>query len=148
MPPLACSLCIYFPPCVTHVPPVPFFRFDTALVGLLPEVVSEQLPTRSQLAAAFDNQFTQMETKFSDSPAMQLQALAATKRKVGPGYKPPKGVNAGVSLVGAVRNSFGGGGGNLQSFVGYAAGLNSAHLMYANDGAVADANGFEPPLFR
>lgn len=41
--PLACSLCICFPPCVTHAPPVPFFRFDTALVGLLPAVVSEQV---------------------------------------------------------------------------------------------------------
>jgi len=36
----------------------------------------------------------------------------------------------------------------LQSFVGFVDGLNSAHLMFANDGAIPDSTGSEPPLLR
>ena len=72
---------------------------------------------------------------------MQLQAIGATRRKVGKGPKPPPGLRWGVSLVGALRPLWGGGQGNLQSFVGYTDGLNSAHLMVSNDGATQDENG-------
>eukprot|EP00965_Chrysotila_dentata_P080369 2651509-Pleurochrysis_carterae.AAC.1 len=40
-----------------------------------------------------------------------------------------------LGCAGAIRNQWGGGQGNLQSFVGFVDGLNSAHLMFANDGA-------------
>jgi len=57
-------------------------------------------------------------------------------------------VQAGVGLVGAVRSTFGGGQGNLQTYAGYVDGLNSAHIMFANDGLVADSSGSEPPPLR
>ena len=50
--------------------------------------------------------------------------------------------------TGALRNQFGGGQGNLQTYAGYVDGLNSLHVMYANDGAIADSSGAEPPPFR
>ena len=33
-------------------------------------------------------------------------------------------------------------------YAGYVDGLNSLHVMYANDGAIADSSGVEPPPFR
>ena len=33
-------------------------------------------------------------------------------------------------------------------YAGYVDGLNSLHVMYANDGAIADSSGAEPPPFR
>ena len=42
----------------------------------------------------------------------------------------------------------GGGQGNLQTYAGYSAGLNSAHIMFANDGLIADSSGQEPPFWR
>jgi len=50
--------------------------------------------------------------------------------------------------VGAVRSKAGGGQGNLQTFAGYTSGLNSAHVMFSNDGLIPDSTGSEPPLFR
>jgi len=67
---------------------------------------------------------------------------------VGKGQKPPRGVRAGLGLVGAVRSKAGGGQGNLQTFAGYTSGLNSAHVMFSNDGLIPDSTGSEPPLFR
>lgn len=120
--------------------------FDARVAGLI--VAALDGPTRSELTEAFSKQLTQVATKFVDSPAMQLQALGAMRRRVSKGGKPPTGINYGLGLVGALRTQWGGGQGNLQSFVGYTAGLNSAHLMLANDGAIPDSSGVEPPLFR
>ena len=53
-----------------------------------------------------------------------------------------------MGLVGALRSTFGGGQGNLQTYAGYTEGLNSAHVMIANDGLVTDSSGTEPPLWR
>ena len=65
---------------------------------------------------------------------MQLQAISAMRRRMGKALKPPRGIRAGVGLVGALRNQFGGGQGNIQTYAGYVDGLNSVHVMYANDG--------------
>ena len=51
-------------------------------------------------------------------------------------------------VVGALRPTFGGGQGNLQTYAGYTEGLNSAHIMFANDGLIADSSGSEPPFWR
>ena len=83
-----------------------------------------------------------------ESPPMQLQAIAAMRRKTGKAQKPPRGIRAGLGLTGAVRSAFGGGQGNIQTYAGYTEGLNSAHIMFANDGLIADSSGAEPPLFR
>jgi len=70
------------------------------------------------------------------------------RRRTSKGQKPPRGLRWGLGLTGAIRNQWGGGQGNLQSFVGFVDGLNSAHLMFANDGAIPDSTGSEPPLLR
>ena len=79
---------------------------------------------------------------------MQLQAIGAMRRKTGKGQKPPRGIRAGVGLVGALRGTWSGGQGNLQTYAGYTEGLNSAHILVANDGLVSDSTGSEPPFFR
>ena len=79
---------------------------------------------------------------------MQLQAIAAMRRKTGKAQKPPRGIRAGLGLTGAVHSAFGGGQGNIQTFAGYTEGLNSAHIMFANDGLIADSSGSEPPFWR
>lgn len=79
---------------------------------------------------------------------MQLQAIGAMRRRTGKGPKPPRGIQAGLGLVGAMRSSFGGGQGNIQTYAGYVDGLNSVHFMFANDGLIADSSGSEPPPFR
>ena len=48
-------------------------------------------------------------------------------------------------FLGAVRSALSGGQGNIQTYAGYTEGLNSAHIMFANDGLVADSSGSEPP---
>ena len=53
-----------------------------------------------------------------------------------------------LSLVGAVRSKWYGGQGAVQSFVGYTSGLNSAHLMFSNDGNVPNQDGTDLPFFR
>jgi len=50
---------------------------------------------------------------------MQLQALAAMKRKTGKGQKPPRGIRAGVGLVGAIHSMYGGATGNIQTYGGW-----------------------------
>ena len=50
--------------------------------------------------------------------------------------------------MGAARSKIGGGQGNLQTYAGYTEGLNSAHIMFANDGLIADSSGSEPPFWR
>ena len=108
--------------------------------------VGEQ--TRAQLTAAFGKQLTEVTAKFLDSPPMQLQAISAMRRRTGKGQKQPRGIRAGIGLTGAIRNAFGGGQGNIQTYAGYVDGLNSVHLMFANDGAIVDSTGQEPPPFR
>jgi len=121
-------------------------QFDAAVGQLLVDGVGDQ--TRAQLTSSFGKQLTEITAKFLDSPPMQLQAISAMRRRTGKAQKPPRGVRAGVGLVGALRNTFGGGQGNMQTYAGYVDGLNSLHLMYANDGAIVDSSGAEPPLFR
>ena len=104
--------------------------------------------TRPQLTTAFGKQLTELSSKFIESPPMQLQAIGAMRRRTNKGMKGPRGVRAGLGLVGAVRSQAGGGQGNLATFAGYQAGLNSAHLMFANDGLIPDSSGNEPPFFR
>ena len=57
-------------------------------------------------------------------------------------------VDTRLSLVGAVRSKWYGGQGAVQSFVGYTSGLNSAHLMFSNDGNVPNQDGTDLPFFR
>ena len=78
------------------------------------------------MTTQFGKQLTEITQKFIDSPPMQLQAIAAMRRKTGRGMKPPRGIRAGVGVVGALRSTFGGGQGNLQTYAGYTEGLNSA----------------------
>ena len=62
--------------------------------------------------------------------------------------KNPRGVRVGLGVVGACHSKIGGGQGNLQTFAGYTSGLNSAHVLFANDGAIPDSSGSEPDLLR
>jgi hypothetical protein len=121
-------------------------HFDACVAELIIDGVGDV--TRAQLTTAFGKQLTELTSKFIDSPPMQLQAIAAMRRKTGKGQKSPRGIRAGVGLVGAVRSAYGGGQGNLQTYAGYTEGLNSAHIMFANDGLVADSSGSEPPFWR
>jgi len=121
-------------------------HFDAAIGQLMVTGVGEA--TRAQLTTAFGKQLTEVTQKFLESPPTQLQAIAAMRRKTGKAHKPPRGVRAGLGLVGAVRSKYGGGQGNLQTYAGYQDGLNSAHIMFANDGNIADSSGAEPPFWR
>ena len=75
--------------------------------------------TRQQLNTAFGTQLTEQTQKYLESPPMQLEAMNAMRRRTGKGQKPPRGVRAGVGLVGAMHAKSGGGQGNLQTFAGY-----------------------------
>lgn len=121
--------------------------FDAGAAALVASSPSG-LPTRAQLVEAFSKQLTDVGSKYVDSAPMQLQALGATKRRTAAMGKSPRGIRTGVQLVGAARPKWGGGQGNFQSFVGYVAGLNSVHFMFANDGAMADSTGSEPSELR
>ena len=77
-----------------------------------------------------------------------LEAISAMRRKTAGGGKVPRGLHYGLSLVGAVRSKWYGGQGAVQSFVGYTNGLNSAHLMFSNDGNVPNQDGTDLPFFR
>ena len=121
-------------------------HFDAAIGQLLVAGLGDT--TRAQLTTAFGKQLTEMTQKYMDSPPMQLQAIGAMRRKTGKGQKPPRGIRAGVGLVGALRGTWSGGQGNLQTYAGYTEGLNSAHILVANDGLVSDSTGSEPPFFR
>jgi len=121
-------------------------HYDAVIGQLLVEGLVEQ--SRPQMTTAFGKQLTEITAKYVESPPMQLQAIGAMRRRTGKGQKPPRGVQAGVGLVGAVRSTFGGGQGNLQTYAGYVDGLNSAHIMFANDGLVSDSSGSEPPPLR
>ena len=121
-------------------------QFDAAVSQLVAPGLGDA--TRAQMTTQFGKQLTEITQKFLDSPPMQLQAIGAMRRKSGKGQKPPRGIRAGVGLVGALRSTFGGGQGNLQTYGGYTEGLNSAHIMIANDGMVPDSSGTEPPLWR
>ena len=79
---------------------------------------------------------------------MQLQAIAAMRRRTGKQQKPPRGARVGLGLVAACHSKLGGGQGNLQTFAGYTAGLNSVHALFANDGGLPDSSGSEPDLLR
>ena len=105
-------------------------------------------PTKQQLLDAFSKQLTAAATAFQESPALQLQAIGAVRRRTSKGQKPPRGVHVGVGLVGACHSKLGGGQGNLQTFAGYTSGLNSAHFLFSNDGALPDSSGSEPDLLR
>ena len=121
-------------------------HFDLAVGSLMVAGVVDQ--TRAQLVSQFGKQLTEVGQKFVESPPMQLQAIAAMRRKTGKAQKPPRGIRAGVGLTGAVRSALSGGQGNIQTYAGYTEGLNSAHIMFANDGLIADSSGQEPPFFR
>ena len=82
-------------------------HFDAAIGLLMVDGVGDQ--TRVQLTTSFGKQLTELTAKFLESPPMQLQAIAAMRRKTGKAPKPPRGIRAGVGLVGALRNQFGGG---------------------------------------
>jgi len=121
-------------------------HFDAVLASLMVPGIGG--PSRQQLNTAFGQQLTDQTSKYLESPPMQLSAMNAMRRRTGKGQKPPRGVRVGVGLVGAMRSKIGGGQGNLQTFAGYTSGLNSAHFMFANDGAIPDSSGSEPPPFR
>ena len=121
-------------------------HFDAAVSQLMVAGIGEA--TRAQLTTQFGKQLTEVTQKFLESPAMQLQAIAAMRRRTGKGQKPPRGIRAGLGLTGAIRSAFGGGQGNIQTYAGYTEGLNSAHIMFANDGLIADSSGQEPPFWR
>jgi len=121
-------------------------HFDATVGELLVPGLGDA--TRAQLTTAFGKQLTEVTQKFLESPPMQLQAIAAMRRRTGKAPKPSRGIRAGLGLVGAVRSQFGGGQGNIQTYAGYQEGLNSGHIMFANDGLIADSSGAEPPLFR
>jgi len=121
-------------------------RFDGWVGQLLVPGVGEV--TRAQLTTSFGKQLTELTQKFLESPPMQLQAIAAMRRRTGKAQKPPRGIRAGLGLVGAVRSTLGGGQGNMQTYAGYTEGLNSGHIMFANDGLIADSSGQEPPFWR
>jgi len=120
--------------------------FDAGLSSIFVEGLNG--PTKQQLLDAFSKQLTAAATAFQESPAMQLQAITAVRRRTGKAQKPPRGIHFGLGLVGACHSKIGGGQGNLQTFAGYTAGLNSAHFLFANDGAIPDSSGSEPDLFR
>ena len=80
-------------------------HFDAAIGLLMVDGVGDQ--TRVQLTTSFGKQLTELTAKFLESPPMQLQAIAAMRRKTGKAPKPPRGIRAGVGLVGALRNQFG-----------------------------------------
>lgn len=105
-------------------------------------------PSKQQLLDAFSKQLTATATAFQESPTMQLQAIAAMRRRTGKQQKPPRGVRVGLGLVAACHSKLGGGQGNLQTFAGYTAGLNSVHALFANDGGLPDSSGSEPDLLR
>jgi len=101
-----------------------------------------------ELTQQFSKQLTDLTASLMESPGMKLQALGAMIRKTGKDQKPQRGVHTGVGLSGAIHDRFAGGLGNIQTFAGYQNGLNSAHLMYSNDGMIPDSTGDLPPLFR
>ena len=121
-------------------------HFDAAVGQLIVPGVGDA--TRAQLTSAFSKSLTELTSKFLESPPIQLASLSSMRRRTGKGQKPPRGIRAGVGLVGCVRSAFGGGQGNLQTYAGYTEGLNSAHIMFANDGLIADSSGSEPPFWR
>lgn len=122
--------------------------YDAQVASLI--VPSLGGPTRAQLTQSFSAQLTAFADRLVESPSMQLQALGATRRRVSKPAKPPKGLRWGLALTGAMRTKWGGGGGNLQTFAGYQTpdGMWSAHGLLANDGAIADSSGSEPPPLR
>ena len=120
--------------------------FDGGLSGLF--VGGLNGPTKQQLVDAFGKQLLAAATAFQESPALQLQAIAAVRRRTGKQQKQPRGFNVGLGLVGACHSKVGGGQGNLQTFAGYTAGLNSAHFLFSNDGGLPDSSGSEPDLLR
>ena len=114
----------------------------------------------AQLVDSFSKQLIDVGAKYVDSAPMQLQAhlpppppllvpcfprcapaLGGLRRRTANMGKSPRGIRTGVGLVGAARPKWGGGQGNFQSFVGYVSGLNSVHLMFANDGATGEDAG-------
>ena len=97
--------------------------------------------TEGELIASFNRMLTDIATKYLESPAVQLEAIGAMRRQTAGGGKVPRGLHYGLSLVGAVRSKWYGGQGAVQSFVGYTSGLNSAHLMFSNDGNVPNQDG-------
>ena len=133
------------PPLLTPPPPPPR-RYDNQLHPLFVEELGGQ--TEGELIASFNRMLTDIATKYLESPAVQLEAIGAMRRKTAGGGKVPRGLHYGLSLVGAVRSKWYGGQGAVQSFVGYTAGLNSAHLMFSNDGNVPNQDGTDLPFFR
>lgn len=127
-------------------PPPPPRRYDNQLHPLFVEELGGQ--TEGELIASFNRMLTDIATKYLESPAVQLEAIGAMRRKTAGGGKVPRGLHYGLSLVGAVRSKWYGGQGAVQSFVGYTAGLNSAHLMFSNDGNVPNQDGTDLPFFR
>ena len=120
-------------------------EFDAAIGGLIVEGLGDA--TRAQMTTQFGKQLTEITQKFIDSPPMQLQAIAAMRRKTGRGMKPPRGIRAGVGVVGACAPPWRRPGqpADVRRLHG---GARSAHIMIANDGLVADSSGSEPPLWR
>jgi len=120
--------------------------FDAALASLyVPRLLG---PSQQQLLDAFGKQLTSAATALQESPAMQLTTITAMRRRTAKPQKNPRGVRVGLGVVGACHSKIGGGQGNLQTFAGYTSGLNSAHVLFSNDGGLPDSSGSEPDLLR
>ena len=120
--------------------------FDAALASLyVPRLLG---PSQQQLLDAFGKQLTSAATALQESPAMQLTTITAMRRRTAKPPKNPRGVRVGLGVVGACHSKIGGGQGNLQTFAGYTSGLNSAHVLFSNDGGLPDSSGSEPDLLR
>ena len=103
--------------------------FDAGLASLyVPRLLG---PSKQQLLDAFGKQLTTAATALQESPAMQLTAITAMRRRTAKPPKTPRGVRVGLGVVGACHSKIGGGQGNLQTFAGYTSGLNSAHVLFA-----------------
>ena len=129
-----------------HPDPIPSPKLN--LSPHTPQVPRLLGPSKQQLLDAFGKQLTTAATALQESPAMQLTAITAMRRRTAKPPKNPRGVRVGLGVVGACHSKIGGGQGNLQTFAGYTSGLNSAHVLFANDGAIPDSSGSEPDLLR
>jgi len=121
-------------------------KFDAGCADLLLEGVVDA--TRAQLATAFSSHLTKVTGDYLNAPAMQLEKLGAMSRASSASQKPPRGIHTGLGLVLSLKNKWLGGNGNVQTFAGYTAGLNSMHVQFANDQSTPDSTGAEPPAIR
>ena len=81
--------------------------FDAGLASLyVPRLLG---PSKQQLLDAFGKQLTTAATALQESPAMQLTAITAMRRRTAKPPKNPRGVRVGLGVVGACHSKIGGG---------------------------------------